>query len=110
MKKLAISAAMAVTLGATTANAENIQARLIGYQEVPSVSTPASGEFKAHISRDDGMISQELSYSDLIGTVQQSHIHVGQRTVNGSIVIWLCQTSTTQAPLDVRGVTAQRPP
>src|SRR3954467_15320881 len=110
MKKLAISAAMAVTLGATTANAENIQARLIGYQEVPSVSTPASGEFKAHISRDDGLIEYELSYSGLVGTVQQSHIHFGQRSVNGSIVIWLCQTTTTPAPAAVAGLTPFCPP
>lgn len=105
MKKIAIAAAVAAMLGATAANAENIQARLIGYQEVPSVSTPASGEFKAQISRDDGLIEYELSFSGLIGTVQQSHIHFGQRSVNGSIVIWLCQTTTTPAPAAVAGVT-----
>lgn len=105
MKKLAIATAIAAGLGATIASAENIQARLIGYQEVPSVSTPASGEFKARISQDDGLIEYELSFSGLVGTVQQSHIHVGQRGVNGSIVIWLCQTTTTPAPAAVAGLT-----
>jgi hypothetical protein len=62
---------------------------------VPAVSTPASGEFKASISPDDGLIEYELSYSGLVGTVQQAHIHFGQPAVNGSIVIWLCQTATT---------------
>jgi hypothetical protein len=37
--------------------------------------------------------------------VQQSHIHFGQKSVNGSIVIWLCQTATTPAPAAVAGVT-----
>jgi hypothetical protein len=105
MRKLAIATAIAAGLGATIASAENIQARLIGYQEVPSVSTPASGEFNARISQDDGLIEYELSFSGLVGTVQQSHIHVAQRGVNGSIVVWLCQTTTTPAPAAVAGLT-----
>jgi hypothetical protein len=105
MKKLVMATALATAFGATMANAEEIRGRLVGYQEVPSVSTPASGEFKAQISRDDGMIEYELTYSGLVGTVQQSHIHFGQRSVNGSIVIWLCQTTTTPAPATVAGLT-----
>ena len=84
---------------------DQFKARLIGYNEVPSVSTPARGEFEARISRDDGMIEYELSYSGLIGTVQQAHIHFAQPGVNGSIVIWLCQTATTPAPATVAGLT-----
>ena len=83
----------------------HFKARLIGFDEVPSVSTPARGEFEARISRDDGMIEYELSYSGLIGTVQQAHIHFAQPGVNGSIVIWLCQTATTPAPATVAGLT-----
>src|SRR2546426_717446 len=68
----------------------HIHARLIGFQEVPAVSTVASGEFKATIAPDDQSIEYELTYSGLQGTVQQAHIHVAQRSVNGSIVILLC--------------------
>jgi hypothetical protein len=75
------------------ASAEHIQATLTGYEEVPSVSTVASGEFRAQISKDDQTIEYELTYSGLQGTVQQSHIHVAQLSVNGSIVIWLCHTA-----------------
>ena len=111
MKKLAIATAIAVGLGATIANAEEIRARLSGYQEVPSVSTPASGEFRAHLFGDDdnAMMNYELSFSGLVGTVQQSHIHIGQRGVNGSIVIWLCQTTTTPAPAAVATITPTCP-
>ena len=87
------------------AHAERIAADLIGYEEVPSVSTVASGDFRAFINHDDQSIDYELSYSGLQGTVQQAHIHVAQLSVNGSIVIWLCQTTTTQAPDAVRLLT-----
>ena len=110
MKKLSVVSVLLLAWGASsTASAENIEARLIGYNEVPSVSTPASGTFKANISRDDGLIEYELSYSGLAGTVQQSHIHIAQRGVNGSVVVWLCQTTTTPAPATVAGLTPSCP-
>ena len=76
--------------------AVRLRADLIGFEEVPSVSTPAHGRFRARIAQDGESIDYELSYSDLVGTVQQSHIHFGQKSVNGGIVIWLCQTTTTR--------------
>ena|SRR5437867_925416 len=72
----------------------HLRAKLIGFQEVPAVSTVASGDFTATIADDDQSIEYELTYSGLQGTVQQAHIHVAQRSVNGSIVIWLCGTGT----------------
>ena len=89
------------------ASAERIQAALTGYEEVPAVNTVASGEFRAKISPDGQTIEYELSYSGLQGAVQQAHIHVAQLSVNGSIVIWLCQTA---APfLDPTGKAPQCP-
>ena len=67
----------------------NIKELLTGYEEVPSVSTGASGEFTARI-RKDSTIDWELSYSDLEGAVQQAHIHLGQTGVNGGITVFLC--------------------
>jgi CHRD domain len=106
MKALPVILAVAaiVTLPAIV-RAERIEAKLIGYQEVPSVSTPAAGEFRAKISADEQTIDYELTFSGLVGTVQQSHIHFGQRGVNGSVVIWLCQTATTPAPAAVAALT-----
>ena len=66
-----------------------IKEALTGYEEVPSVSTTASGTFDARIRKDDA-IEWELSYSDLEGAVQQSHIHFAQTSVNGNIVVFLC--------------------
>src|SRR5215831_114385 len=84
---------------------EKLRADLTGYEEVPSVSTPAHGSFTAVIAKDGESISYELTYEDLIGTVQQSHIHFAQKSVNGSVVIWLCQTATTPAPASVAAIT-----
>jgi len=104
MRRLSILSALLLAWGVSPqASAENIHARLVGYQEVPSVSTPASGEFKAHISRDDGLIEYELSFSGLLGTVQQSHIHFGQRSVSGYARPrqrrrpWMCAASRPSA-------------
>ena len=85
---------------ATVARGDSLGAILTGYEESPSVSTVASGVFSM-IIQDGGNADHfhyTLSYSGLQGTVSQSHIHVAQPGVNGSIIIWLCQTSTNTDP------------
>lgn len=63
---------------------------LIGYQEVPSISTTGNGQFDAVISEDGSRINYVLSYADLEGAVQQSHIHFAQPGVNGGITVFIC--------------------
>lgn len=67
-----------------------LRADLIGVNEVTSVSTVASGKFKAEINKDETAIDWELSYEDLEGAVQQAHIHFGQKHTNGGITVFLC--------------------
>jgi hypothetical protein len=69
---------------------KNIRELLTGYEEVPSVSTGASGEFSARISNNESRIDYELSYGDLEGAVQQAHLHIGNVGVNGGITVFLC--------------------
>ena len=83
---------------ATVAKADQIGALLTGYEESPSVSTTASGEFTATIAPDGSVITYTESYSGLQAPVTQSHIHVGQLGVNGSVVIFLCQTAANPDP------------
>ena len=82
---------------AIVAEAEQIGALLTGYEESPSVSTTGTGAFTATIA-PHGVIQYTETYSGLQGTVTQSHIHVGQLGVNGSVVIFLCQTATNPDP------------
>ena len=75
---------------ATPASAQSIRANLEGFQEVPAVSSQASGKFRAHIDRHTNAITYELSYEGLEGDVTQAHIHFGQKSVNGGISVFLC--------------------
>jgi hypothetical protein len=63
---------------------------LVGWEEVPSVSTTGNGEFDARINKAEDEITYTLKYSDLEGAVQQAHIHLGQTGVNGGITVFLC--------------------
>jgi hypothetical protein len=99
MKKLAILAALCAAFPAyADRDGDKIRARLTGFEEVPSVSTVARGEFDAEISRDEQFIDYKLTYSGLQGTVTQAHIHFGQRHTPGAIVIWLCGSATNPGP------------
>jgi hypothetical protein len=84
---------------AAPASAQTVHANLHGFQEVPVVSTTARGMLKAKIDADARAIFWELSYDSLQGSVTQAHIHLGQRSVNGGIAVWLCTTpAITTAP------------
>lgn len=85
-----------------------LRTSMIGFNEVPVVSTVASGRFKAKIADDGQSIDYELSFGDLQGIVAQSHIHVAQKDVNGAIVLWLCQ-GTQRAPATVAALTPECP-
>jgi hypothetical protein len=63
---------------------------LVGYEEVPAVSTAGGGTFHAAISPSGDEIQYELTYGSLQGTALQSHIHFGQTSVNGGISVFLC--------------------
>ena len=85
-----LAAAAAVGTVAVAGGGNEIREDLIGYQEVPAISTEGTGTFKARIDRNGQEISYRLTYADLEGAVQQAHIHFGQRAVNGGIVVFLC--------------------
>jgi hypothetical protein len=94
MRRVALSIAVVALVSASTVvwaqGFKKISELLTGYQEVPSVSTTATGDFNARISNDGSRIDWELSYADLEGAVQQAHIHFGQKGVNGGISVFLC--------------------
>ena len=87
-----VLAATVVAFGVITtpAQAQTIHADLVGYQEVPVLSTGAAGAFRAKIAPDRESLTYELTYENLSAAVQQAHIHVGQPSVNGGIAIFLC--------------------
>lgn len=78
--------------------ARRVSAQLESFQEVPAISSPASGHFRADIDDKAGTISYRLSYEGLTGDIRQAHIHFGQRSVNGAVSVFLCQTATNADP------------
>jgi hypothetical protein len=111
---LAIAAAMSIAASAAFADrgrgAMAVHAKLEGFQEVPVVSTPGEGSFRARIARDGQTIEWELEYSDLPTVPTQAHIHFGQHSVNGGISVWLCQSATNPAPAAVSASVVTCPP
>jgi hypothetical protein len=69
---------------------EPFEGTLTGSEEVPAISTAATGRFDAVVRVEQGKISWTLSYAELTGDVQQAHIHFAQRDVNGGISVFLC--------------------
>jgi CHRD domain-containing protein len=87
---VALGVAAFALAGGSDAGFKRLSETLIGYQEVPAVSTTGSARFRAEVSRDGQSISWELSYRNLESPISQSHIHFGQRSVNGGISVFLC--------------------
>ena len=68
----------------------SLKASLDGYHEVPAVSSTGTGELRLRINADDS-IDYELTYADLEGaTTTASHVHLGQKSVNGGVSFFLC--------------------
>jgi len=95
MKRVAIALSLLSFIAVSTValaqgGFKRISEFLIGYNEVPAVSTVGNGQFNARISNDESQIDWELSYADLEGAVQQAHLHIGNVGVNGGISVFLC--------------------
>jgi hypothetical protein len=92
------AAVLGTTVNGASADTDDVEVdvRLSGYQEIPTLSTSGKGSLELEV--DDRRIRYELSYRRLEGEVTQAHIHLGARAVNGGISAWLCQTSAAVGP------------
>ena len=113
---LALLATCVAASAAEKGAPRQFSARLSGYNEVHfnagppatlrgAISTKATGSFTATLNNAEDIIDYELSYSGLEGNVTQAHIHFGQPSTVGGIVVWLCQTTGTPAPTAVASIT-----
>jgi hypothetical protein len=85
---------------AVATGGKDVRERLTGYEEVPAISSPASGEFMLRMDRFSDRFEWRLSYRGFESNVTQSHIHFGDRHTNGGISVWLCANNPpiTNAP------------
>jgi len=86
----AVSITAIVATAIATGGTNAVHGELEGYQEVPSISTTGTGEFRAKIVDGGDALEYELSYSQLEGDVTQAHIHFGQSRTIGGIALYLC--------------------
>jgi hypothetical protein len=71
-------------------DSKKFEARLNGFQEVPSVSTDAFGRFEAELVNDT-TLHYTFTYEGLQGGNSLfAHVHFAQRSVNGGVAFFLC--------------------
>ncbi len=92
--KLASALAAVCVLGVGAAamadsGRRNFKEMLTGFEEVPALSTPGIGEFRASVTRD-GEIEWTLNFSGLESAATQAHIHFESKSNNGPIIVFLC--------------------
>jgi CHRD domain len=89
---VALAAVLAVAAPAGALAQGEFEARLSGFQEVPSISTNGTGRFTATVvgSGADTRIEYELTYSGLSAQTTVAHIHFAQRGVVGAVSAFLC--------------------
>jgi len=67
-------------------DAERFRADLAGTNELPPTDLDATGRAKVDIDVVDGQVCFSVRFDD-VGTPNRGHIHVGDATVNGGIVV-----------------------
>lgn len=73
-----------VTLGTGTAFGADVKLKLSGANEVPPVTTSASGEGTISVA-DDGSVSGSVMTKGVQGTA--AHIHIGAAGKNGPVIV-----------------------
>jgi hypothetical protein len=100
----AVAAALLATMASPVSGdsdkdgGRSLKAELKGFEEIPTLSTPATGAFRARISRDKESVEFALTYDNLEGEVTQAHIHFGARAFNGGIIVFLCSNLPDPPP------------
>ena len=95
---VSVSAASAASSWVATMN---------GASEAPTpVATPATGQFEGTLNDTNDNMTFTLTYSGLVGTMTQSHIHRGAVGVAGPIIYWLANGNV---PSPINGCTDPTP-
>jgi len=70
-----------------------LEAYMLSYDEVPTVSSAGWGRFSLKVNGE--RIDYELRYRGLEGNAVAAHIHFGQPGTVGGVVAWLCGSMDT---------------
>jgi len=96
-----VAAAALADRGHGNGNGNRFSAKLTGFEETPSESTPGNGSFRARLTNGGDTLHYTLHYEDFEQPAEQStlfaHIHVGQRGVAGGVSAFLCGGAPPQS-------------
>lgn len=67
---------------------QNFVAHLIGFEEVPSMTTVAKAQAIFHLSIDGASLGYKLIAANVLN-ITQAHIHLAAKGQNGPVVAWL---------------------
>lgn len=92
--KVALAATLIVvggTASAAVAHPGGVErAHLDSFAEVPAISTPGNGTFRATVNLSTERVTYTLRYAGLTSEVTQAHIHFGRKATNGGVSAFLC--------------------
>jgi CHRD domain len=89
---VAVAAFILGGLAIAGSNTRSFKASLDGYHETPlSISTNATGSFRARLNPAGNELTYELQYSGLEGgNTLFAHVHIGQMGTSGGVMFFLC--------------------
>jgi hypothetical protein len=105
MAAVAALGLLAVPAQGDGSRSRDLRAELRASNEVPLVSSAATGRFRARVAEDGQSFDYWLDYEAFEGAVTQAHIHIAQKFASGGISAWLCQTATNMPPEPLRAQT-----
>jgi len=99
MRKIVVLALLVAAIASVAqAKPKKLKADLEGFQEVPAISSTGGGHFQGTLNSTETQLTYTVTFDDLEAPVTQSHIHFAQKSVNGSIIVWLCGSATNPGP------------
>ena len=90
-----LTLSLILVLGQKGSN-ESHKADLSGFEEVPAVSSTGTGSLRLKVNDNNNLVEYHLTYENLEGTTTTAaHIHLGQKSVNGGVMVFFCGGATT---------------
>lgn len=86
-KVLGVAASLLLGLSTSAGAVTNFSAVLDGLQEAPPNGSPATGVGTCVLSDNETTVTINITYTGLVGTPNNGHIHVGAVGVAGPVIV-----------------------
>jgi len=80
---------------------EHFRANLVGFNEIPSILSEATGTVDLWLNRDEMTLTYKVTFSGLTSPTTQSHIHFGKIHTNGTPIVYFCTNLAPPAGVPV---------